>query len=169
MAYQPYPTTGNQYVPQRPEPPKSVQNAVKLMYVGAGLSVVGLVVGLTAISSLKQAIKTAAANAHKPLTASQLHTAEIAGVGFIILTGLIGVGLWLWMARMNQAGRTWARIVASVLFALNTLSVLTSIARPSAGVTRIFGLLVWLVGLGAIAMLWQRDSSQYFTAQSQPR
>ena len=91
-------------------------------------------------------------------------------MAFIILTGLIGVGLWLWMARMNGAGRSWARVVASVLFALSTLSVLTSIARPSAGVTRIFGVLVWLVGLGAIVLLWQRDSSDYFTrAVAMPR
>ncbi len=169
MAYQPYPTTGNQYMPQQPEPPTSVQNAVKLMYVGAGLSVVGLVVGLTAISSLKSAIKKAAINADKPLTASQLHGAEIVGVAFIILTGLIGVGLWLWMARTNQAGRTWARVVASVLFALNTISVLTSITRPTAAVTRIFGLLVWLVGLGAIGLLWQRASSAYYAAQARPK
>ena len=85
-------------------------------------------------------------------------------MAFIVLTGLIGVGLWLWMARTNGAGKSWARVVASVLFALNTLSVLTSIARPSAAVTRIFGLLVWLVGLGAIVLLWQRDSSEYFSS-----
>ncbi|MGO8960212.1 MAG: hypothetical protein ACLQFR_23005 [Streptosporangiaceae bacterium] len=167
MAYQPYPTTGNEYLPQRPPPPKSVLTAVRLMYAGAGLSVVGLIVGLTAIGSLKTAILQAAVNAHKHLTASQLHTAEIAGVAFIILTGLIGVGLWLWMARMNQAGKSWARVVATVLFAINTLSTLTSIARPNASITRIFGLLVWLVGAGAIAMLWQRDSSDFFN--SQPR
>ena len=167
MAYQPYPTTGNEYLPQQPQAPKSVLNAVKLMYVGAALSVIGLIVGLTAIGSLKRAIEQARINAHQPpLTPSQLHTAEVAGVAFIILTGLIGVGLWLWMARMNGAGRSWARVVASVLFGLNTLSVLTSLARPSAGVTRIFGLLVWLVGMGAIVLLWQRDSSDYYKGQS---
>jgi len=166
MAYQPYPTTGNEPFPQQPQAPKSVLNAVKLMYVGAALSVVGLIVGLTAIGSLKRAIEKAAVNAHKALTPSQLHTAEIAGVAFIILTGLIGVGLWLWMARMNGAGKSWARIVASVLFGLNTLSVLTSIARPTAAVTKTFGLIVWLVGLGAIALLWQRESSNFFNSQS---
>ena len=169
MAYQPYPPTGNNYVPQPPQAPKSVLNAVKLMYVGAGLSLISLVVGLASIRGLKSAILTAARNAHKTLTPSQLHSAEIAGVAFIILTGLIGVGLWLWMARMNGAGKSWARIVASVLFALSTLSVLTSIVRPSAGLTRIFGLLVWLVGMGAIVLLWQRDSSDFFNSQPSRR
>jgi len=166
MAYQPYPTTGNEYMPQRPQAPQSVQNAVKLMYAGAALSLVGLIVGLASIGSLKSAILTAARNAHKTLTASQLHTAEIAGVAFIIVIGLIGVGLWLLMARMNGAGKSWARIVASVLFALNTISTLSSIARPAAVGTRIFGLVGWLVGLGAIILLWRRESSEFFAAQS---
>jgi hypothetical protein len=166
MAYQPYPTTGNEYLPQRPPPPKSVLNAVKFMYAGAALSVVSFIVGLASIGSLKTAIEKAS---NKPLTANQLHTAEVAGVAIIIVTGLIGVGLWLWMARMNQAGKSWARIVATVLFALNTLSVLTSVARPSASITKIFGVLVWIIGLGAILLLWQRDSSDYITAQSRPR
>jgi hypothetical protein len=169
MAYQPYPKTGNDYLPQPPQAPKSVLNAVKLMYVGAGLSVIGLVVGLASVGSLKSAILTAARNAHKTLTPSELHSAEIAGVAFVIITGLIGVALWLWMARTNGAGKSWARVVASVLFALNTISVLTSVARPSAGLTRIFGLLVWLVGTGAIVMLWQRDSSNFFNSQSSRR
>jgi hypothetical protein len=143
-----------------------VLNAVKFMYAGAALSVVSFIVGLASIGSLKTAIEKAS---NKPLTATQLHTAEVAGVAIIIVTGLIGVGLWLWMARMNQAGKSWARIVATVLFALNTLSVLTSVARPSASVTKIFGVLVWIIGLGAIVLLWQRDSSDYITAQSRPR
>jgi hypothetical protein len=169
MAYQPYPTTGNNYLPQRPEAPKSVLNAVKLMYVGAALSLVGLILGLVSLGSLKTAILQAAANAHKHLTATQLHDAQIAGVAFIIITGLIGVGLWIWMARMNGAGKSWARVVATVLFALNTISALESIARPTASVTKILGLLIWVAGLGAIVMLWQRESSDFFNAQSSRR
>jgi hypothetical protein len=32
------------------------------------------------------------------------------------------------------------------------------------GVSRIFGILVWVVGLVAIVLLWQRSSSDYFRA-----
>ena len=39
------------------------------------------------------------------------------------------------------------------------------LAGPGAG--RFYGLLVWLIGLGAIILLWQRQSSAYF--QGQPR
>ena len=64
---------------------------------------------------------------------------------------LIGVLLWVWMAWANNKGRNWARIVASVLFGLNTISLLLSPGRAS--ITIIFEILGWLVGLGAIVIL----------------
>jgi hypothetical protein len=166
MSYQPYPTGGAaEPEPQRPAPPTPVLQAVRLMYAGAIVSAISLIITLVTVGSLKTAIH----NADPSLSASKLHSAEVAAVAVAIIFGLIGVGLWLWMARMNGAGKSWARIVASVLFALSTLSVLTSIARPSAIETRILGLLVWLAGLGAIALLWQRESSDFFTSQSSRR
>jgi hypothetical protein len=176
MSYQPYPGGSNQPYPsggnqmlQPPTPPKTIQNAVKLMYVGAGLSALSLIIGLATVGSLKSELETAARNQHKTLTASQLHTGEVFGVAIIVILGLIGIGLWIWMARTNQAGKMWARVVASVLFGLSTLSAFYSIARPNSVGTKIFEVLVWLVGLGAISLLWQRDSTAYYTAQSAPR
>ncbi len=161
MSYQPYPTTGGDQLPQqRPPAPPSIQTAVKLMYAGAALSAVGFIVGLATIGSLKQDIINAST---KPLTASQLHAAEAFGVATIVVLGLIGIGLWLWMARANGAGKSWARVVAAVLFGLNTLGLLSAVARPNAFGTKIFDILGWLVGLGATIFLWRRDASDYFT------
>jgi hypothetical protein len=169
MSYQPYPTGGgSNQMAERPPAPQSIQNAVKLMYVGAGLSAISLIVGLLTISSLKSAIQTANRTAKTPLTASQLHTAEAVGIASIIVLGLLGIGLWLWMARANGSGKSWARVVASVLFGLNTVGLLSVIARPNSALTKIFDVLVWLVGLGAIVFLYRRDSSEYF-AQSRMR
>jgi hypothetical protein len=169
MTYQPYPTGGgNNQMAGRPPAPPSIQNAVKLMYVGAGLSAVSLIVGLLTIGSLKSAIQTANRNAAKPLTASELNTAEAVGIASIVVLGLLGIGLWLWMARANGSGRSWARVVSSVLFGLNTLGLISVVARPNSVETKIFDLLVWLVGLGAIVFLYRRDSSEYF-AQSRMR
>jgi hypothetical protein len=166
MSYQPYPTTGGDQLPQqRPPAPPSIQNAVKLMYAGAALSAVSLIVGLATIGSLKSALEKANRTAAKPLTASGLHAAEVAGIAVIIIIGLIGVGLWLLMARANGAGKSWARVVASVLFGLNTLDLLTAVARPNSAGTKVFTFVIWLVGLGATVFLWRRESSDYF-AQS---
>jgi hypothetical protein len=158
--YQPYPSSGQMPEPVRPEPPDSVLTAVKLMYAGAIVSALDIVVGLVTIGSLRSALQ----RANPSYTSSQLHTAEVAGVAFIVFFGLVGVGLWIWMAMANKRGANWARIVATVFFGLDTLSLLANFARPEALFIRLVGLLIWLIGLGAILLLWQRQSSEYFKA-----
>jgi hypothetical protein len=160
MSYQPYPTSGFDQAPQqRPPAPQSIRTAVKLMYVGAVLSAVGFIVGLATIGSLRQTIINASAT---KLTATQLHTAEVVAVTSIVISGVLGVGLWLFMAWANGRGRSWARIVAAVLFAFNTLGLFSAIARPNGVGTKIFEVLTWLVGLGATYYLWRPDSSAYY-------
>ena len=164
--YQPYPTSGEQPPePQRPPIPTSVQNAVKFMYAGAALSLIELVVGLATIGSLKTAIEQAGRRAGKHYTASQIHSLEVTSVIFAVIIGVIAIGLWLWMARANQAGRSWARITGTVFFGLNTLFLVLSLARPHASLGLIFNLLVWLAGLGAVIMLWRKESGEYFLSQ----
>jgi hypothetical protein len=167
MTYQPYPTSGGSNdLSQPPVQPKSIQNAVKLMYAGAALSALGFIVGLFSINALKSALVKANSTATKPLTGAQLHTAENVGIATIIFIGIVGIVLWLWMARANGAGKSWARIVAAVFFALSTLSLLRTVLGPNAIESRIFGILGWLVGLGATIFLWQRDSSEFFARSS---
>ena len=50
--YQPYPGSDTQLPePQRPPAPPSVLNAVKVMYVGAATSLLGIGVGIVTVSS----------------------------------------------------------------------------------------------------------------------
>jgi hypothetical protein len=63
------------------------------------------------------------------------------------------------MAWTNSKGRGWARITASVLFALITIQVLRSLSWTS--VSFLFVVLEWLVGLVAVALLWRRETSEY--------
>jgi hypothetical protein len=161
--YQPYPTSGQTPAPQRPPAPSSVQQAVKLMYAGAALSLLELIVSLTTVGSLKHAIL----NKFPHYTSSQVHTTEVSIIVGVVIEAVIAIGLWLWMARANLAGRNWARITGSVLFGVYTLFLLLSLRRPSAGIGLVFALLVWLAGLGAVILLWRRDSSEYFTPRGQ--
>ena len=158
--YQPYPGGGQMPEPVRPEPPDSVQTAVKLMYAGAVVSALSLIVGLVTIGSLKTALR----NAYPRYTSSQLHTIEVTTVVFIVIFGLIGVGLWIWMAFANKRGANWARITATVFFALNTISLVAGFARPEPLASRLVSLLIWLIGLGAIIMLWRSESTEFFKA-----
>ena len=163
MSYQPYPTSGQTPEPQqRPSAPNSVQTAVKLMYAGAALSLIELVVSLVTISSLKSAILKKFPN----YTSAQVHSAEVAIVVGVVIEAVIAIGLWLWMARANAAGRNYARITGTVLFVVYTLFLLLDLRRPSVGIGLVFSLLVWLAGLGAVIMLWRRESSDYFTPRA---
>jgi hypothetical protein len=167
MSYQPYPTGGaaEPEPPQRLEPPTPVQQAVKLMYAGAIVSAISLILTLVTVGSLKAAIH----NADPSLSPTKLHSAEVAAVAVAIIFGLIGIGLWLWMAYANKAGKNWARITATVFFGLDTLSVLTSFRQAEPVLSRLITILIWLIGLGAIILLYQRESSAYFAATKSTR
>jgi hypothetical protein len=159
--YQPYPAGGGaDQLQGRPPVPQSVANAVKLMYAGAVISAIEVIISLTTIGSVKSAIiKT-----YPHYSAAKVHDLEVAGIAGVVVSGLIGIALWLVVARLNAAGRNWARIVASVLFGINTIELVSLFVQPHALIGILFAVLLWLVGLGAIVMLWHRDSSAYFRA-----
>jgi predicted permease len=106
----------------------------------------------------------------KPPTSSQLATAIV----FLIVSYLVYTLLWVLMARFNRAGQKWARIVASVLFAISTIQLYQTVASLHGGqvitaadiIFIIITLAQWGVGVGAIAMLWRPDSSAYFQAET---
>lgn len=162
--YQPYPSGGQVPEPQRPEPPAPVLAAVKLMYAGAAVSAISLIVTLLTIGGLKTAIRSR----DPSFTQTQLHSAEVVAVTFAVILGLIGIGLWIWMARANKAGKNWARITSTVFFGLDTLGLLASFGQAETLLGRLVSLVVWLIGLGAIVMLWRKESSGYFAAPRAP-
>jgi hypothetical protein len=156
--HQPYPSSGKPVEPVRPPAPPPVVNAVKLMYAGAAVSTVSLVVSLVGIGSVKPAIRT-----HFPhYTASQVNQAFVAFLVVVVASAAIGIGLWLWMAWANNQGKNWARIVSTVLFAISTLEALQGLRGPRTVIGLIFSALVWLIGLGAVVLLWRRESNDFF-------
>jgi hypothetical protein len=159
--YQPYPSTDRPVEPDKPPAPQSVLNAVKLMYAGAAVSAVSLIISLATIGGTKDAIKKA-----KPsLTATQVDQLNTFIIALAVVSGVIGVALWLWMARKNGEGKSWARILSTVLFALATLDLFGVISQPKTVLGLVFPVLTWLIGLGAIVFLWRRESTEFFKPQ----
>jgi hypothetical protein len=157
-----YPSSGKPVEPERPPAPPSVVNAVKLMYAGAAVTTVSLVISLVNLSGTKAAIKKA-----KPTwTAAQVNSFDRFIIITAVISGLIGIALWLWMARANGQGRSWARVVSTVLFVLATVDLLGVFSEPKTAIGLVFPLLTWLVGLGAVVLLWRRDSTEFFKPQS---
>ena len=145
---------------------RAVQAAVRLMYAGAAVSAVGLIIGLALIivdiqvAARGQFLGHSLA-AHKPLV-----------ITVWIVFGLAGVSTWLWMARANGQGRNWARILSTVLFVLATLQLRGAVTRlvshAGFGVTVLYYggavlfVAAWLAGGAAVWLLWRPPSTAFF-------
>ena len=78
---QPYPSAGQMPEPVRPGPPPSVVMAVRLMYVGAVVSALSLIVGLATVGSLRASLH----KSQPSLTPTQLHNLQtIVVVGSVV-------------------------------------------------------------------------------------
>ena len=155
---QPYPSSAKPVEPERPPAPPSVLNAVKLMYAGAAVSTVSLVISLVDISGTKTAIR----KARPSLTAAQVNQLNTFIIALAVISGVLGVALWLWMSRANSQGRGWARILSTVLFGLATLDLFGVVSQPKTVLGLVFPLLTWLIGAGAVFFLWRPESSAFF-------
>jgi hypothetical protein len=144
---------------ERGRPPRKVLSAVRLMYAGAALEVVVLIIALVSRSSLKSVILKA--NPHD--TAAQLHFGENFLDGILVVGALIAVGAWLWMAWANGSGRSWARGVSTALFVIGTLGLPTISFRAARNpATLTVGVVVWLVGLAVIVLIFNKDSGPFY-------
>jgi hypothetical protein len=169
--YQLYPSSGRSAGPLRPPAPALVLTAVKLMYAGAAVSAVELIIGLALIIVDIKAAVRGRFFGHS-LTGSQVRPLIIT---VWIVFGLVVIVLWLGMARANGQGRNWARILSTVLFVLATLQLRGAFTRPVShagfGVTMLYcGAAVlfvaaWLVGAAAVWLLWRPASRAFFQPQ----
>lgn len=166
--YQPY----AQY-PSAPEPPPpvppTVRRAVTAMYAGSAASVIAVAFSFLLITSIKNQVlrnmkpgpdMSAQDFANLQHTVSNL--VGSVGLVVIIIAGLVDAGLWLWMAWKCKSGRSWARIVSTVFFGVSTLGTLSGLASLS--LAALWSLVIWLIGLIAIVLLWQRPSTDFFKA-----
>ncbi|MBB5788091.1 hypothetical protein [Jiangella mangrovi] len=144
------------------EPPQTLQRAAILMYVGAAISAVTALIPLLFRDSIRDAI----ADADSSLSADEIDSAANVSVGIAVVVGLIGVALWLWMASANKAGKSWARVVATVLGGLNILFTVLSLGTGGGGI----GLVVNLVSIALagyiLYLLYRPESSAYYAARS---
>jgi hypothetical protein len=150
--------------------PQSIVTAVRLMWAGAALSALGLVVGLLTLGSLKDNIKDQLAKNDSTLTQSEIDTAYNIGIATIIIVSILGIALWLWMARANGKGRKWARIVATVLGALNVIFTLISLGQGQAAAgSVILSVISAVLAIAILVMLWRKESSEFYNARSTPQ
>jgi hypothetical protein len=152
----------------RPSVPRSaptVRAAVRLMCVGAAVSTANLILLLAFIGDIKA---YHAVLGHR-LTAAQVSQLNILVITALIVSALIPITVWLWMARANGQGRRWARSLSTVLFGVATLDLTGAFGTPGIRESLVpvtFGpivpVLTWLVGLAAVWLLWRPASTAFF-------
>ena len=153
--------------PSVPRSARTVRAAVKLMYAGAVVSTVNLILLLTVIADIKR--YHAILGYH--LTAAQLSQLNTRFITTFIVLDLVPIAMWLWMARACGRGRNWARVVSTALFGAATLNLTSAFSWLPPGihltfVPMIYGpalpVLYWLVGLVVVWLLWRPASRAFF-------
>lgn len=151
--------------PAKPPIPQTVQRAFVLMLVGGGFSILNTVLTFIYAHQVQEKVQQAIDNGTTAATTSVNDVSSAFG-------GLLGIGLWVWMAFANRGGHNWARITGTVFFGISCLGLLVDIALfdvmakwlGGGAVAVIVGvtLLSWLVGLATVILLWNRQSSEFF-------
>jgi uncharacterized membrane protein len=144
--------------------PPPVHYAVWLMYGGAAVSLAAAIADIVTKNEVREII------ARTPISRNLIGTATTSTFVMAAAVNLLAVVLWLVMARWNAKGSITARTLASVLFGLRTVAALIgpgelSALGPWPVAARVLTVLGWLLGLGAIVLLWQRTSTVFIKAR----
>jgi hypothetical protein len=159
--------------PGVPRSARTVRAAVRVMYAGAAVSTVNLVIFLALIGDV---------SAYHAILGYHLTAAQVGqllntpAITIPIVSDLVPIALWLWMARETGRGRNWARSLSAVLFALATLSLTSVIPQPVINISFVptvhlsfvpalgpaVPVLTWLAGAAAMWLLWRPASTPFF-------
>ena len=142
--------------------PRPVRNAVRLMCLGAVLTLAVLVTVLVTLGGVRPA-------AAHDLAAGQWPTVMLTQVGPWLASAPIGAGLWLWLAWANGRGYHWARPAFVAFFCVLTVVVFFGLgegggedALPYTWADLIAAALPWLAGAAAALLISSETASPYY-------
>ncbi|MFK5691250.1 hypothetical protein ACI3EY_16455 [Ornithinimicrobium sp. LYQ92] len=153
--------------------PQPVGLAQKLMYAGGVLSLVsGLTVLFSDEETLRQQMQEEMESAGQTVDPAMVDAAVMGAMWGGPIFGVIVAAIWFLLAVFNGKGKGWARIVATVLGALNIVGTLISLAgvggMPGMGsggaLNLVLSLLSAAIAAAVIFLLWRKESSAYFAA-----
>lgn len=152
---------------QPPEPPKSLTNAVILMWVGAGIAALSLLALF--FTDRDAAVDQLLSTDGLEMSQSEAESAVDLFTNFTIAIGILSIGLWVLMAVMNRRGKSWARIMATILGGLNIVFTLFSFSQPTSTVNMVMNILNVVLAAAILFLLYRPESSEYYAAQSRQR
>jgi hypothetical protein len=144
----------------RPRPLGSVPTmraAVRLMYVGAAVCVVNLIISIISLARIAPDGAT--------LRLGDRNLSFPVAIAVALGGCLVMIALWLWMARMTSKGRNWARVTSTVLFGLASLELVSVATEAHTVLGLIFWAPTWVVSVGSTWLLWRPASRAFFETQ----
>src|SRR4029077_12165714 len=138
--------------------PRPVRNAVRLMCVGAVLTLADVATVLVTLGGVRSAIG-------HDLSGGQWPTVMLTQVGFWLASAPIGAGLWLWLAWANGRGYHWARTAFVAFFVLLTIVPFFGLGGDRLPYTWrdvLATTVLWLAGLAGMALIFSQTPSLYY-------
>jgi hypothetical protein len=135
------------------------------MYGGAAAGIVGILVNVTTLGVIRQ---------QRPIMSDALRTStQHQAIAEFIVGGIVVAALWTFMAMSCRVGKSWARILSTVLFAIYTVyatEIVIGFDRVNPpGAVHVYTVIMWLIGLTATILLWGHTASGYFAAPGRRR
>ena len=155
----------------QPEPPRSLRLAVRLMRVEAGVALLPVPGAWLLRDDLDSGLRSSFAAAGATVSDGFMSFLFVIVAGIVAVPALCVAGLWAWMAVMNERGRRWARVVATVLLLLSVPPTLfTLVAKDmDSGWVDPYVLLCLLGGVIATVLLYLPDARAYSRASDVAR
>ena len=168
---------GNQPTAAKGPQPSSIRTAVRLMWAGAALSALSLVVTLATLGSLKDQIREQLAEQDTKVTEDAVNASYTAGIAFAVILGILGILLWLLMAWKNGQGpqlgpqrRHDPRRLERPSHARRARDrwhdgdvVRRDATGASSGaISTLISILTLVVSVAVVVLLWRKESSEYY-------
>ncbi|MDQ6848697.1 MAG: hypothetical protein M3070_01660 [Actinomycetota bacterium] len=144
--------------PARGAPPPTVVNAVRLMFVGAAISLIGLITEFALRNQIRDQIKKDNPSADSVRLDSLLNTATTIAV----VVGAVFLVLYVLLALQVRKGKNWARIVTWVIAGLGVLGLLGTLAGSTPAFSRALGAIGGILDIVLIILLALKPSNDYF-------
>lgn len=153
--------------------PQPVGLAQKLMYAGGVLSLVsGLLVLFSDEEALRQQMQEEMEAAGQAADPAMVDAAVTGAMWGGPIFGIVVAAIWFLLAVFNGKGKGWARIIATILGALNVVGTLISLAgvggmpgmASGGGLNLVLSLLSAAIAAAVVFLLWRKESSAYFAA-----
>jgi hypothetical protein len=134
--------------------PRPVRNAVRLMCLGAVLTLADVVTVLVTLGGVRSA-------AAHDVNGGQWPIVMLTQVDFWLTTAPIGAGAWLWLAWANGRGYRWARPAFVAFFVLLTMVLPFGggqDALPYTSADVIATTVLWLAGAAAMLLIFSETA-----------